>query len=73
MTDELTGIANRRYFMQRVEDDLRRMQRYPAPASLLMMDIDHFKTVNDRYGHAMGDEVLRAVCRTGRAFCGIPT
>ena len=67
MTDELTGIANRRYFMQRVEDDLRRMQRYPAPASLLMMDIDHFKTVNDRYGHAMGDEVLRAVCRTGRS------
>ncbi len=66
MTDELTGIANRRHFMQRAEEDLRRIQRYPAPAALLMMDIDHFKQVNDRYGHAMGDEVLRAVSRTGQ-------
>ena len=66
MTDELTGIANRRHFMQRVGEDVRRMQRYPAPAALLMMDIDHFKKVNDRFGHAMGDEVLRAVSRTGQ-------
>ena len=66
MTDELTGIANRRHFMQRVGEDVLRMQRYPAPAALLMMDIDHFKKVNDRFGHATGDEVLRAVSRTGR-------
>jgi diguanylate cyclase (GGDEF)-like protein/PAS domain S-box-containing protein len=64
MTDELTGIANRRYFMQRLTEEIHRLQRYPAAAVLLMMDIDHFKTVNDSYGHAAGDEVLRVVTRT---------
>lgn len=68
MTDELTGIANRRYFMQRLEEELRRIQRYPSPAALVMMDIDHFKKVNDSYGHATGDEVLRIVSKTGHRF-----
>lgn len=62
-TDVLTGIANRRHFMDRAEAELARARRYGRPLALAMFDIDYFKRVNDQHGHAMGDEVLRAVAR----------
>ncbi len=58
-TDPLTGIANRRHFMEQLAVELERVQRYGGPAALLMLDLDHFKHVNDSYGHATGDTVLR--------------
>ncbi|NJD08667.1 MAG: diguanylate cyclase [Methylococcaceae bacterium] len=60
-TDELTGIANRRAFASKLEVELARAKRYQSDLALIMYDIDHFKQVNDTYGHAVGDEVLRAV------------
>lgn len=56
--DGLTGIENRRSFDDRLPAELDRARRYEHPLSLLMLDIDHFKRVNDRYGHAVGDTVL---------------
>lgn len=66
--DELTGIYNRRYFFAVGDRELKRARRYRRPLSVIMLDIDHFKRVNDTYGHAAGDRVLRAVaecCRKG--------
>lgn len=57
-TDPLTRLPNRRYFMQAMETELARIQRTGHVACLLMFDLDHFKRVNDRYGHAVGDGVL---------------
>lgn len=59
--DYLTSIPNRRFFMQQGTQELVRAQRYQRPLSLLVFDIDHFKSVNDRYGHEAGDHVLKAV------------
>jgi len=59
LTDELTGLPNRRAFMRRMEDEVARVQRYGFPLSFALMDLDHFKEINDEYGHAAGDEVLR--------------
>ena len=59
LTDELTGLPNRRAFMRRMEDEVARVQRYGFPLSFILMDLDHFKAVNDEHGHAAGDEVLR--------------
>jgi len=59
LTDELTSLPNRRAFMRRLEDEVARVQRYGFPLSFVLMDLDHFKAVNDEYGHAAGDEVLR--------------
>jgi diguanylate cyclase (GGDEF)-like protein len=58
-TDSLTGLPNRRHFMEQLEYELARIKRFGKPASLLMLDLDHFKRVNDTYGHAAGDAVLR--------------
>jgi len=58
--DALTGIANRRHFLETAERELHRAERYGHPAAFLMLDIDHFKDVNDTLGHAAGDEVLKA-------------
>lgn len=58
--DELTQIFNRRSFNERAEAEVKRCQRYRHPLSLLLLDIDHFKNVNDTYGHANGDLVLQA-------------
>lgn len=62
-TDGLTRLANRRHFDRALAREHARHQRTGAPLSLLMVDIDHFKRVNDHYGHAMGDDYLRAVAR----------
>ena len=61
VTDMLTGLANRRRLMTRLEEEVQRARRYKTPLSVVMIDIDHFKLVNDTHGHAMGDEVLRNI------------
>ena len=60
-TDGLTGLLNRRTFNAQLHGRLREAQRYGRPLSLLLLDIDHFKKVNDSYGHPAGDAVLRSV------------
>jgi two-component system, cell cycle response regulator len=59
ITDGLTGLANHRHFHEVLRKEFSRAQRYGDPLSLIMMDLDHFKLVNDRYGHPFGDKVLR--------------
>jgi diguanylate cyclase (GGDEF)-like protein len=59
--DALTGIHNRRSFDERLDMELARTQRYGAPCSLVMIDLDRFKIANDRHGHQAGDQVLRHV------------
>jgi len=63
VTDELTGLANNRAFRDQVEKEAARAIRFGHPLSLLMLDIDDFKRVNDTYGHLQGDQVLRRVGR----------
>jgi len=58
MTDALTGAHNRRYFMNHMRRELKRTRRFGGDVALLVFDIDHFKHINDRYGHAAGDAVL---------------
>jgi diguanylate cyclase (GGDEF)-like protein len=65
-TDELTSLWNRRYFLNAVRQEIERTRRYKSPLSLLMLDIDHFKRVNDEYGHDVGDQVLRSIAETLR-------
>jgi diguanylate cyclase (GGDEF)-like protein len=62
VTDALTGIRNRRYFQERLTSELARVERGTGEMAVIMLDIDHFKRINDLYGHAMGDRVLQAVC-----------
>jgi two-component system, cell cycle response regulator len=57
-TDELTGLWNRRYFMRIIKHEIKRCKRYNNVFSVLMLDIDHFKKVNDDFGHAAGDKAL---------------
>jgi len=59
--DGLTGLHNRRYFLEVLEDELSRSRRHNLVASLLMVDIDHFKAINDKYGHSTGDLVLKEI------------
>jgi len=61
VTDDLTGMYTRRYFFDRCEEYLRAARRHGLPLSLMMIDIDHFKRVNDDFGHQIGDKVLREV------------
>jgi diguanylate cyclase (GGDEF)-like protein len=61
VTDSLTNLLNRRGFFGFAEREFERSRRLGRPISLVMMDIDHFKDVNDRYGHALGDQVLRSL------------
>jgi diguanylate cyclase (GGDEF)-like protein len=67
VTDALTGLHNYRYFYDRLVGEMSRASRYLRPLSLIMIDLDDFKEVNDRHGHLKGDEVLREVARTLRS------
>lgn len=58
LTDEYTGLPNRRAFMRRLEDEIARVQRYDTPLTLALIDLDNFKDINDQYGHPAGDAVL---------------
>ncbi len=73
-TDDLTGVANRGHFYATAAFTLKRAQRYGEALSLLILDIDHFKAVNDTYGHQAGDAVLRGVaghCRQAIRACDL--
>jgi diguanylate cyclase (GGDEF)-like protein len=59
VTDSLTRLKNRRFFDERLSEEFRRAQRYSDPLSLIMVDLDHFKEINDQFGHPAGDTVLR--------------
>jgi len=61
MIDGLTGLWNRTHFEMRLQDEVAAAQRYDRPLSLIMLDVDHFKKLNDNHGHPFGDEVLQAV------------
>ena len=63
-TDPLTGLANRRHLIERAERELLRLQRFGNPFTLMTLDIDHFKRINDTYGHACGDRALCALAAT---------
>lgn len=65
-TDTLTGVPNRRSFFTLATRELERAARYLKPLSVIMLDVDHFKTVNDTYGHLVGDQVLQGVARRCR-------
>ena len=70
--DHLTGIANRRAFFEAANCELQRWQRTPRPLSLVLLDADHFKAINDRHGHAAGDSVLRHLAATmGKTLRGM--
>lgn len=62
VTDSLTGIHNRRYFQERLTTEMARVERGGGELSVIMLDIDHFKRINDQHGHAVGDRVLQIVC-----------
>jgi diguanylate cyclase (GGDEF)-like protein len=62
-TDPLTGLPNRRAFLQALEMERLRTERHGYPLSVLMVDVDHFKAINDEHGHAAGDEMLTALAR----------
>lgn len=68
-TDVLTGIDNRRRFLEVFEVEIQRVQCTGRPLTYMMVDIDHFKNINDKYGHAVGDEVLRHFVGSLRAGC----
>lgn len=61
VTDPLTGVFNRRHFLEELQREVSRCNRHACPFALIMLDIDHFKEVNDRFGHEAGDRVLKEV------------
>jgi diguanylate cyclase (GGDEF)-like protein len=67
MVDPLTGIANRRSFLQDGNEMMKRHAARPCPAAVLLIDLDHFKSINDRFGHAIGDRVLQVFADIAKA------
>lgn len=67
--DPLTRLSNRRYFDERLSEEIQRAQRFATPLAVAMLDLDHFKQVNDRFGHAVGDAVLRETAELLRREC----
>jgi diguanylate cyclase (GGDEF)-like protein len=70
LIDPLTGIANRRAFLEGSQELARKIDADPRPASVLLIDLDHFKQINDNYGHAFGDRVLQIFAKTADAHIG---
>ncbi|EWH01195.1 GGDEF domain-containing protein [Halomonas sp. BC04] len=66
-TDDLTGLANRRKLMAKLDQEISRCNRHGSPLSLMLIDLDHFKRVNDTWGHLQGDQVLVELARLCRA------
>ncbi len=64
--DSMTGLFNRRHFLAQADAEWSRFRRYQRPLSMLMLDIDHFKSVNDRYGHAVGDHAIISVANAAQ-------
>lgn len=62
ISDSLTGVSSRRYCLDRLRQELERSRKFNYPFSVLMMDLDYFKTYNDRYGHLVGDAILKEAC-----------
>ena len=66
VTDQLTGLLNRRYIEERLMEEVKRSNRHGYPMSFIMLDVDHFKSYNDEFGHPAGDEALRIVAAVVR-------
>lgn len=69
VTDDLTGVYNRRFLDRVMQSEMERSRRQELPLSLMMIDADHFKQINDSYGHVVGDQVLRHVATTIAEQC----
>ena len=69
--DSLTGLYNRWYVMEKIDSEMNRALRHGSPMSVLMLDLDHFKKVNDSFGHSVGDEVLKVVGQVLRESCRV--
>lgn len=67
--DDLTQVANRRHFMATLNQEIGRARRYGHPVALLMVDVDHFKSINDQFGHDAGDRALRLLARVATKIC----
>ena len=67
MTDLLTGVFNRRAFLEAADRLIAKRARKSQPVSVLLFDLDHFKSINDRFGHAVGDEALKVFAKTAVA------
>ena len=68
VTDPLTGVGNRRHFLNIAEAEIGRVHRHDRPLSVITFDLDHFKLINDGYGHGVGDDAIRAVAETCTAI-----
>ncbi len=72
ITDKLTGLHNRYFFDQKVKEEFERADRYKIPVSLILFDLDHFKKVNDLWGHGVGDNVLKTVSKVVKGLIRKP-